>query len=267
MPIDRQRAVVADLVEAADDRLPVDAAAAGAAELPAAPRVAARPVPGEQPRAAVEAQHGVLQVDVVDAVGEAAQEGDGVDALPVQVAGVEEDAELLAGVQHVEDDFGRVEVEGELPRMHLAGEADAAVARGVEDRVPLRGERLQGVGDHPRLGRGVAGGVGPNRRAGEAAHDVRAQLLGEAEGRAQLLGGAVRHAVGPAVAPDVVGHQRFVAGVHGVGDRLADFVRSNDGDLQVVAGEEFEPAGGVAGLGEAELHFEVVAPAAEFSPW
>src|SRR5207302_1487374 len=96
------------------------------AEVPAAARVARRQTAVEQSRPAIEADAGVLDVDMVDPVGEAAHELDRVDALPVQVAGVEGEAELLAAAQRVEDRLGAIQVEGELSRVDLAGELQPA---------------------------------------------------------------------------------------------------------------------------------------------
>jgi hypothetical protein len=71
LPLDRERALVADVVERDDDLLEVDVAAADAAEVPVAARVAERRVAAEHAGAAVAAAppH-VLHVHVVDAVGE-----------------------------------------------------------------------------------------------------------------------------------------------------------------------------------------------------
>src|SRR5439155_10080911 len=118
----RQRAVVADLVEGADDRLPVDAAVPRRPVVPTPPRVAVGQVRPQEAAAPVQRQRRVLDVDVVNAVREAAHELRRVDPLPVQVAGVEQQAELLPAVQGVEYHLGRVQVEGDLPRVDLEGE-------------------------------------------------------------------------------------------------------------------------------------------------
>ena len=69
-PLDRERAVVADLVEGAGDGVEVDLAAARRAEVPAAAGVAEVQVRAEDAGLAVERPRGVLDVDVVDPVGE-----------------------------------------------------------------------------------------------------------------------------------------------------------------------------------------------------
>jgi hypothetical protein len=69
LPLDGERALVADVVERDDDLLEVDVAAADAAEVPVAARVAEVGVAAEHAGAAVAAAPpGVLHVDVHDAV-------------------------------------------------------------------------------------------------------------------------------------------------------------------------------------------------------
>ena len=82
--------------------LPVDAAMTRTAELPAATRIAAGQVAVQYTRPAIERQHRVLDVDVIDAIAEAADELDRVNALPVQVTRIEREAELRPAVQRVE---------------------------------------------------------------------------------------------------------------------------------------------------------------------
>ena len=84
--------------------------------VPAAPRVAVRQVRAEHAGAAVQRQRHVLDVDVIDAIRKTAQELDRIDALPVQMARIEREAELLAAVQRVQDHLGAVQVEGDLAR-------------------------------------------------------------------------------------------------------------------------------------------------------
>src|SRR5262249_61523539 len=97
------------------------------APVPAASRVTRRQITVEQPGPAVERDGHVLDVNVQDALGEAAQKLHRVDPLPVQVARVEEEAELLAFVERLEHQLGAGQVEGELPRMDLAGKLHPAV--------------------------------------------------------------------------------------------------------------------------------------------
>ena len=101
--------------------------------------------------AAVERDDRVLDVDVVDAVGELADELDRIDALPQQMARVEVEAELLAVAERVERPSGGDDVERDLGRMHFEREPHAALAEHVEDRIPALGELLEAFVDH-RLG-------------------------------------------------------------------------------------------------------------------
>ena len=68
------------------------------------------------PALAVEGARGVLDVHVIDAVGEGPDELDRVDELPEQVAGVEVEAELGPVVEGLQGRLGRVDVEGDLGR-------------------------------------------------------------------------------------------------------------------------------------------------------
>ena len=68
----------------------------------------------------------VLHVHVVDPVGEIADEQVRLHPLPEQVAGVEVEPERRPVVERAEQALGRVEVEGDLGRVHLEGEPDAA---------------------------------------------------------------------------------------------------------------------------------------------
>ena len=103
------------------------------------------------PLPAVERDDRVLDVHVVDAVVERADELHGVDALPVEVAGVEVEAELLAAAERVERPLGGDDVEGDLGGMHLQREPHAALGEHVEDRIPALGELREAGVDH-RLG-------------------------------------------------------------------------------------------------------------------
>src|SRR5690606_26994597 len=95
-PLDRQRALVANVVERPEDALERHPTAPRRDEVPPASVVAEEEVRAEDAVAAVQQLDGLLDVDVVDAVGELVHEGRRVDELPVEVAGIEIDAEALA---------------------------------------------------------------------------------------------------------------------------------------------------------------------------
>ena len=108
-PLDRQRPVVVDLVERADDLLEVDAAAPRRAKLPAAARIAKLQMARQDAAAAVERHDRVLDVHVIDAIGKRANELDRIDPLPQQMAGIEVEAELLAAIERLQRPLGRVD--------------------------------------------------------------------------------------------------------------------------------------------------------------
>src|SRR5438128_2436105 len=89
LPLHRQRTIVLDRVQLADDLLEVDPAAAERAELPRAIRMAEREMATEhaRPLRHVRPPH-VLHVDVIDAVAERRDERGVVDALIAEVARV-----------------------------------------------------------------------------------------------------------------------------------------------------------------------------------
>src|SRR5687768_11317935 len=99
---------------------------------------------------------------MIDAVREAPNELHRIDPLPVQVTRVEREPEVLAPVERVENDLRGVQVERELPRMHLAREPHPALARRVEDRVPLLRELLKRLRDHVLARRRVPRDVSPD---------------------------------------------------------------------------------------------------------
>src|SRR5262249_5571178 len=115
---------------------------------------------------------------MVNAVRKAAQELDGVNALPVEVARVEGEADCFAAVDGLEGHLSAVEVESNLAGMDLEGKLDATVPANIEDGIPLAGKILQAGGHYGRGGRRIAGHVGPEPRPGEAAQHHVAQLFG-----------------------------------------------------------------------------------------
>ena len=214
--------------------------------------------------AAVERHDRVLHVDVVDAVGECADELDRIDPLPDQVARVEVEAELLAVVQRLQRPLGRVQIEGDLRRMHLQGELHAALAEHVEDRVEPLGQQLEAVVDHLRRDRREGIQQGPDARAGEAVDHADAQLLRGPGGVDHVLGGPGVDLGRVAVAPNVRRQDRLVPRVDVVQHRLADQVVADGEHLQVVLFQQFAFLGAVVVLVEGLIDLEVVAPAGQF---
>ncbi len=99
------------------------------------------------PDPAVERPGRVLDVHVIDPIRESPDELDRVDHLPEQVAGVEVEPEFRPVVDRLQGSLGRVDIKGDLGRMNLERELDAAFLEDVEDRVPAVGEQLEALVD------------------------------------------------------------------------------------------------------------------------
>jgi hypothetical protein len=263
-PFDGEGSGVFGGVEGADDFFEANAAASDAAEVPAASGVTEGEVAAEDTGAAVEGNGGIFHVDVVDAIGEGADEFDGINALPDEVAGVEVEAEFLASVECLECAFGGVEVEGDFGGVYFEGEFDAAVFEDIEDGVPAFGEELEAAFDHGFGGWGEVVDEMPDGGAGEAIDDADIEFLGGAGGFFHFFGGAVVDAGGVTITPDVIGEDAFVSGIDVIEDGLSDEVVGDGEEFEAVFFEEFAFAGAVGIVGEGFVDFEVVAPAGKF---
>ena len=266
LPLDRERALVADPVERAEELLEVDVAVAGRDEVPAARVIAEAEVRAEDRAASVEPFARVLHVHVVDAVGELEHERSRVEQLVGEVARVEVDAEALAVPDRVERPARGDEVVGDLGRVHLEAEADALPVEDVHDRAPAVREVLVAAVDLGEVvGRERVEQV-PDRRAGEAVHLLHAERAGRAGRVLHPLGRALAHALGVAVAPDLRRQDVAVTVVDRIADGLADQVRAERPALEAVALEQVALGLHVAGVGERLVDLEVVAPAGELEP-
>ncbi len=203
-------------------------------------------------------------MNVVDAIAEAAHELHRVDSLPVEMARVEGEAELLPAVDGVQYALGAVEVEGDLARVYLEGVAQAALGTHVQDRAPRLGEIAQGVLNQLRGRCRVADDRGPNRRPGEAGKHRHTELLRGPGGRDHLLGGTLAHPFRPAVAPDVVGQQEPVPGLDRFADGVTNAVGAQHRNAEVQAIEQGKLSGAVVVLAGGALHLEMITPTAEF---
>jgi hypothetical protein len=173
-PFYTKRAFVANGVERADDRFPIDAAVSGRAKFPTAARISVRLIRVEDAGPAIEHEGLVFDVDVEDTIGKSAQELHGIDSLPVQMARIEGEAELRPAFEGFEGHFGAIKVEGDLARMHFEGEADAGVGAGIEDRGEAADEILHALFDLSGIVGRIAHDAGPKRRTGEPADDADA---------------------------------------------------------------------------------------------
>ena len=200
----------------------------------------------EDRAAPVEPLARVLDVDVVDAIGELECELRRVEALVREVTRVEVDPERLAVVDRIERLARRDEVVGDLGRVHLEPEADSFRVEHVEDRAPALGEVLVAALDLREVVRRERVDEVPDRRAREAVDLRDAELRRGARRVLHPLGGARAHALRLAVAVDVGRQDRAVALVDAVADRLADEMRADRPHAETVRFEQLAAAARVA---------------------
>ncbi len=84
------------------------------------------------------------------------------------------------------------------------------------------GERREALGNFVGVVLRIALHAWPKRRAREAGHDADAQFLGRANRGDHFLGGALAHAFGIAVAPDVIGQDALMTRLDAIAHRLTD---------------------------------------------
>src|SRR5581483_1656536 len=73
---------------------------------------------------------------MVNSIGKAAQELHGIDPLPVQMARIEIEAELLSAAQGFQGHLRTIEIEGDLAGVDLEGKAHATLLANVQDGIP-----------------------------------------------------------------------------------------------------------------------------------
>ncbi len=259
-PFDRQRAVVVDFIESSNDRLEIDLTSTGAAEVPTAARIAKVEMTGQNSAAAIERCRGVLNVNVINAIRKLPNELDRIDHLPVQVAGVKVEAELLAIVDRVKGHPSCMDVEGDLGRVHFQGELDSALPVNVENRIPTIGKQLEPIVDHLlRNGRERVVEV-PDARSRKPVDDVDAKSLGGASRVLHFLDGAIIDTSGIAVAPHVRGQDNLVALIDEIENRLAGQVVADRIALQIVPFKQLPMLLAIRIVDEGFLHVKVVAP-------
>src|SRR5215204_1656616 len=265
-PLDAEGPLVADTVQRPDAVLQVHVTVARGDEVPTALGAAEVQVASQYAPAAVQPLAAVLDVEVVDPIGELLDERCGVEELVGEVARVEVDTEALAVADGVESLAGAYEVVGDLRGVHLQAPPDALLVEDVDDRVPaLREVLVAALYLLEVVGRERVEQV-PDARSRKAV-DLRYPKAGRGPGSVHdLLGGTPAHAFRVAVAPHVGRKRRPVAGVYGVADRLADQVGAYGPAVQAVAAEYLPAPLYVAALRERTVYIEVVPPARELEP-
>ena len=209
---------------------------AGGDEVPAARLLAEVQVPAEDRAAAVEALDRVLDVHVVDAVGELGHERGAVEELVLEVRRVEVDPEALAVVERVQRLARGDEVVGDLGRVDLERELHALGVEDVDDRDEALGELLVAALDL----REVVGREASRARCqiGEPVKPVTVVTPSRAAARAVSLSFSAARWRTPSGSPSPHtsgGTHALVAAVDRVADRLADEVVADRPDLEVVA--------------------------------
>ena len=107
----------------------------------------------------------------------------------------------------------------------------------------------------------------PDRRAGEAIDLLDAKGRRRLRGLLDLLGGALAHALGLAIAPDIRGHNAFVAIVDElIGHRLADQVVADRQALQAIGLQQLTLLAQVAVALQRLVDLEMIAPASQLQP-
>src|SRR3954468_1721701 len=242
LPLDADRAGVADGVEHPEDRLPWDVAVTGGDEVPTAPRVRPGQVRAQPAVAAVELLHRLLAVHVVDPVAEVPEEADRVEVLPDEVAGVEVQPEGRPVPDRGHRGDGRPAVVRDLARGDLVREADPDLVEDVEDGIPAPDEVLVAALDHRGRTRREHGHRVPDRGAGEADDRVHAEGRRGPRRGLDLLGGALAHALGLAVAPHPARQDRAVPLVdREITDRLTGEVAGDRVHREPVLGQDLAP--------------------------
>src|SRR6202000_484572 len=113
-PFHRERALVIRVVQRADDALEVDRAATERTEFPEAPRVAEFGVTAEHTRLGRRAGPiNILHMDVIDAVGELADERDVIHALIAEVRGIVIETKLRPAADRFQRALRAHDVEGD----------------------------------------------------------------------------------------------------------------------------------------------------------
>ena len=235
----------------------------GRDEVPAALDLPEVEMAGEDALASVQRPARVLDVHVVDPVGELLDERRGIEELMREVARVEVEAELRPPVDRSEGLARRDEVVRDLRRVNLQAEADALGSEDVHDRPPAFGEVLVAPLDLVEVVRRERVQQVPDARAGEAVDLLDAEQCRSASRVLQPLRCALEHTFGLAVPPHFGGQNRPMPLIDRIADTLTDEVRADRMDLQPVPLEDVAPRVDVPRIGKRLVDLEMIAPAGQ----
>src|SRR3989344_5848353 len=179
LPLNRERAVIMDIVESTDDLSEIDTTVTQAAEIPRTARVAEADVSAEHTCFARMPRHvGILHVNVENLGGKLTDELHVVHVLVDQVAWVKVEPKLGASANRFQGAFGTCDVEGDLGRMDFQGKPDTQLSELVENRIPALGEILVAIVDVLRWHRREAVKGLPDAGSSEAVHHIHAAIPG-----------------------------------------------------------------------------------------
>jgi hypothetical protein len=170
-------------------------------------------VAGQNAALAVQRRDRILDMHVVDPVRERPNEFHRVHELPMQMAGIEIEAELLAVVQRFERLLSRVDVEGDLRGMDLQTELDAAFAENVQNRIETFGQQLEARFDHRRRYRRERIVQMPDAGTRETVHDADPELLSRTRRVLQLFDRSLLDSGRITVSPHVRGQDHLCRSV------------------------------------------------------
>ena len=213
----------------------------------------------ENARLGSQAPSHVLHVNMENAVVEFTNEPHVVHALITKVAGVVVEPKRRMVVQCLERTLGRGDVERDFRGVNFQCVANAEFLKLIENGDEALGKvRVAGIkltGHHGRKGIAEV----PDAGTGEPIHHTHTKALGGVRGLDQFCRRPLTHALGIAIAINVVGQNLRMTGVDVVADRLADQVGGDGVALQASSLQlsAFLVAISLIGLG----HFKMIPPA------
>ena len=278
LPLDRERALIANLVEGHYDLLEIDVAATHRTEVPLAAGVAKGRVTAEDAdRTVAVTPPGIFDVSMKNTRTEFPDERDIVHPLVAEVRGIVVEAEAAVVFHRGKGALGGGNIECDLGGMNLEGKIDIRFIERIEDRGPafrevgeagvpvfLRGRRKR-VDRMPDRGTGESVDGNTVRGFREARLGIEKRAGGLC-GERHLFSGAAADAFRFAIAPDIGREDGFVAGIDRITDGLADEVARDREAGEAVVGEEFPFFADVGFRRGGLVDIEVVAPAGEFDP-
>lgn len=131
-PFDRKGAVVADVIESDDDVFKLDIASPWGSEVPVSASIAkVRVAAKDADRAVAVAPPSVFHVDMIDSIGEFADEANVIDPLISEVRGVEIKAKAWVVVDGVESALSGCDIKSDFSGVDFECEVDVFCLKGI----------------------------------------------------------------------------------------------------------------------------------------